>query len=101
MEIHRFGVMKSEFRKSKSEVSVHPPQYLRTNWTHPQYCYGGRGPHCRWQMPSRASWVFAGLPNVPIDAGFGLRVSFGIRYLAFGFAQSLVSPKRSIHDGSL
>jgi len=61
MEIHRFGLMKSEFRNPKSERSPKSES--------PKY-YLPSVPRCRWPMPPPAS-------------GFGLRVSFGIRHSEF------------------
>jgi hypothetical protein len=84
MEIHRFDVMKSEFRN-------------------PKYCLLSV-PRCRWQMPSWASWALRGCPTCQPDrrwlraSDFGFLSAFGIS--DFGFVQSLVSPKPSIHDGS-
>ena len=59
MEIQRLGVMKSEFRKSMAEAF-------------------------------KGFLVFLGcLRPSTLASGFGLRVSFGIRNWAFGFAPSL------------
>ena len=71
MEIQRFGVMNSEFRKN-SEIR------------NPKYCLTSV-PRCLWQMLSRVSWAFPGLANAPTGrrwlraSDFGFLSAFGIR----------------------
>jgi len=77
--------MKSEFRKSKSERI--PKSKIRSV--------------AFYRSSLLLVDAFAGFLGVPrvgptyqsIDAGFGLRVSFGIRISDFGFVRSLVSTK--------
>jgi hypothetical protein len=109
--IPRFGVVKSEFRRTKSErnpkspsiapirppsaVSPHKPGLPRNTATED----GARATAGRCLS---AFWCSRDcLTRQPIDAGFGLRTSVFFRHLDFGFVQSLISPRLSIHDGSI
>jgi len=85
MEIQRVGGMKSEFRNPNSERNPKPEARSQRRSA------GTLG------SPGNTQEAREGICHP--QRGTNGRQYFGFRISAFGFAQSLVSPKNSIYDG--